>query len=86
MDRGGSSPSEESERCMTVYIPGSILTLTTGGVFKVEKEEWGGVRISVNTLEQESGSPYTLYLPTESAHTEDLLLATLECSRMVNDN
>ena len=38
VDRGGSSPSEESERCMTICIPGSILTLTRGGVFKVEEE------------------------------------------------
>ena len=70
---------------MTVCIPGSILTLTTEGVFKVEEEEWGGVRISVDTLMQESGSPYTLYLPAESSHTGDPLSATIECSRMVND-
>ena len=41
VDRGGSSPSEESKRCMTMCIPGSILTLTTGGVFKVEDLGWG---------------------------------------------
>ena len=55
VDRGGSSPSEESERYMTFCIPGSILTLTTGGVFKVEAEEWGGVRISVDTFVEEYG-------------------------------
>ena len=85
VDRGGSSPSEEFERCMRVCILGSILTLTTGGVFKVEEEEWRGVRISVDTLKQESGSPYTLYLLAESSHTEDPLSKTLECSHMVND-
>ena len=85
VERGGSSPSEESERCMTVCIPGSILTLTTRGVFKVEEEIWGGVTISVDTLGQESGSPHTLYLPAQSSHTDDPLSATLECSRMVND-
>ena len=64
---------------------GLILTLTTGGVFKVEEEEWGEVRISMDTLEQESGSPYTLYLLAESIHMGDPLSASLECSRMVND-
>ena len=71
---------------MTVCISSSILTLTTGGVFKVEEEEWGRVRTFVDTFEQESGSPYTLYLPVQSSYTEDPLSATLECSRMVNDN
>ena len=86
VDRGGSSPSEESERCMIVCIPGSILTLTTGGVFKVEEEEWGGVWITMDTFVQESRSSYTLYLPMQSSHTDDPLSATLEFSRMVNDN
>ena len=39
VDMRGSLPSDESERCMTVYIPGSILILTTRGVLKVEAEE-----------------------------------------------
>ena len=86
VNRGGSSPSAEFERCMTMCIPGSILTLTMGGVFKVEEDEWGGVRIFVDTFEQESGSPYTLYLPSQSSHTDDPLSATLKYSRMVNDN
>ena len=71
---------------MTLYIPGSILTLTTGGVFKVEAEEWGGVRISVDAFVQECGSSYTLYIPAQSSHIEDPLSATLEFSCMVNDN
>ena len=86
MDKGGSSPSEKSERCRIVCIPCSILTLIMEKVFKVEKEEWGGVRISVDTFVQEFGSMYTLYLPAQSSHTDDPLPATLECSRMVNDN
>ena len=86
VDTGGSSPLEESERCMTFCIPCSILTLTTGGVFKVEAEEWGGVRIFVDTFMEKSERPYTLYLPAQSSHIEDLLSATLEFSRMVNDN
>ena len=64
---------------MTVCIPGSILTWTTGRVFKVEEGEWGGIQISVDTFEYESGSPYTRYLPAQSSHTEDPLSATLEC-------
>ena len=56
VDGRGSSASEESKRCMTVCILGSILTLTMGGVFKVEKK-WERVRISVDTLEQKSRSP-----------------------------
>jgi hypothetical protein len=63
VDTWGSSSSEKSKRCMTMYNPGSILTLTTGGVFKMEAGEWGGVQISVDTFMQ-LGSPYTLYLPT----------------------
>ena len=86
VDTGGSSPSEESERCMTMCILGSIFTWTTEGVFKVEGEEWGGVRIFVDTFVQEFGSPHTLYLLAQSSHIEDLLSATLEFSRMVNDN
>ena len=86
VDTGGSSPLEESERCMTFCIPGSILILTTGGVFKVEAEEWGGVQIFVDTFMEESERPYTLYLPTQSSHIEDMLSATLEFSRMVDDN
>ena len=86
VDTGGSSPSKESERCMTEWIPGSILTLTRGGVLKVEAEEWGGVRNCVDTFMEESRSPYTLYLPTYSSHVEDPLSATLGSSRMVNDN
>ena len=35
---------------MTVCIPGSIVILTTVGVLKVEAEEWGGVRISMDTF------------------------------------
>jgi hypothetical protein len=77
---------EESERCMTVGISGSIFTLTTGEVFKVEAKEWGGVRISVNTFVQNLGSPYTIYLRVQSSHIEDPLLATLRFSRMVNGN
>ena len=50
VDTGGSSSSEESKRCMTVCIPGSILIVTSGGVFKVEAKEWGGVWISVDTF------------------------------------
>ena len=76
VDRGCSSPSEESERCMTVCIPDSILTLTTGGVFKVEDEEWRRVRISVDTFVQESGSPYTLYSLAQSSDTDVPLSAT----------
>jgi hypothetical protein len=37
---------EESKRCMTICIPGSISTLTMGRIFKVEAEEWGRVRIT----------------------------------------
>ena len=85
VDTGGSSPSEESERWMTVCIPGSILTLTRGGVLKVEAEEWGGVRKSVDPFVEGPGSPYTLYLPAQSSHVEDLLSATLGFSRTVND-
>ena len=86
VDRGGSSPSEESKRCMTLCIPGSILTLTTEGVFKMEAKEWGGVWISVDTFVEESGSPYTLYLPALSSHIGDPLSASLGFSRMVKDN
>lgn len=86
VDIGGSSPLDKLERCVTMYIPGSILTLTTGGISKVEAMEWGGVRIFVNTFMEEFGSLYTLYLPTHSSHIEDPLLATLGFSRMVNDN
>jgi hypothetical protein len=71
---------------MTVCIPGSILTLTTEGVFKVEEEEWGGVRILVDAFVLESRSLYTLYLPAQSSHTKDPLSAILEFSRMINDN
>jgi hypothetical protein len=35
----GSSPLEESERCMTVWIPGSILTQTPRGVASPSKEK-----------------------------------------------
>jgi hypothetical protein len=63
VDIGGSSPSEELEICMTMYIPCSILTLTMGRVLKVEAEEWGGVQNSVDTFVQGPRSPYTLYLP-----------------------
>jgi hypothetical protein len=86
MDIGGSSPSEESKRCMTVCIPGSILTLTRGRVLKVETEEWGGVRNSMDTFVQGPGIPYTLYLPAHSSHVEDPLSETLGFSRTVNDN
>ena len=86
VDRGGSSLTEESARCLTMYIRGSILTLTTGGTFKMEEEEWIRVRISVDTFVLEFGSLYTLYLPAQSSHTHDPLSATLEFSRMVNDN
>ena len=58
--RGGSSPSEESERCIIEWIPGSILTLTRGGVLKVEAEEWGRVRNCVDTFTEESKSPYSM--------------------------
>jgi hypothetical protein len=58
---------------MTMCIPGSILTLTSGGVLKEERE---GVRNSVDTFMQRLGSPYTLYLPTQSSHVEDPLSAT----------
>ena len=68
VDIGGTSPSEESKICMTVYIPGSILTLTTRGVFKMEAEEWGGIRIFVDAFVEESGSPYTLYLLVQNSH------------------
>ena len=86
VDRRGSLPSEESKRYMTVCILGSILTLITGGLFKVEEEDWGGVRISVESCVEKSGSPYTWYLPAHSSHTNDPLSATLEFTRMVNDN
>ena len=46
VDRVGSLPLEELERCMRMCIPSSILTLITGGIFKVEDEEWGRVQIS----------------------------------------
>ena len=81
-----SLPALRSHRSVVLYIPGSMLTLTTGEVFKVKAEEWGGVRISVDTFVQESKSMYTLYLPAQSSHIEDPLLASLEFSRMVNDN
>jgi hypothetical protein len=86
VDTRSSSPSEESERCMTVYIPGLILILTRGGVLKVEAEKWGGIRNSVDTFVERSRSPYTLYLLAHSSHNEDLLSATIGFSRMVNDN
>jgi hypothetical protein len=86
VDRGGSSPSQESERCMAVCIPGSILTLTRGGVLKMEVEEWGEVRNSVEAFVEESGSPYTVYLPVPNSHIDDPLSATIGISRMVNDN
>jgi hypothetical protein len=86
VDTGGSLPSEESEGCMTMCILGSILILTKGGVLKVEAEEWGGVRNSVDTFVAESGSPYTLYLSAHNSHIEDPLSATIGFSRMVNDN
>jgi hypothetical protein len=82
----GSSPSEESKRCMTVCIPGSILTLTTRHVFEMEAREWGGIRISVDTFMQESRSPYTLYLLAHSSYIDIPFSATLGFSRMVNDN
>ncbi len=65
---------------------GFSLTLTRGGVLKVEAEEWGGVRNSVDTFTEESKSPYTMYLPAQSSHTEEPLSATLGSSRMVDDN
>ena len=86
VDKGGSSPSEESERWMTVCVPGSVLTLTKGGVLKVEAEEWGGVRNSVDTFLEGPGSPFTLDLPAQNSHVEDPLSKTLGFSRMVNDN
>ena len=45
----GSSPSDESARCMTMWIPGSILTWEAGRVLKVEEEEKRRVRISKET-------------------------------------
>jgi hypothetical protein len=71
---------------MTICIPGSILTLTRGGMLKVEAEEWGGVRNSVDAFVEESGSPYTVYLPAPNSHIDDPLSATIGFSRMVNDN
>ena len=67
-------------------IPSSILTLITRRVFKMEEEEWGGIQISVETCVLELGSPYTRFLPVQSFHTDDPLLATLEFTHMVNDN
>jgi hypothetical protein len=52
----------------------------------MEVDKWGGVRISVDTFVQRPGSPYTMYLPTQSSHIEDPLSTTLGFSRMVNDN
>jgi hypothetical protein len=46
----------------------------------------GGVQNSVDTFMEESGSPYTLYLPAPNSHIEDPLSATIGFSRMVNDN
>jgi hypothetical protein len=46
----------------------------------------GGVRNSVDAFVEESGSPYTLYLPAPKSHIEDPLSATIGISRMVNDN
>ena len=86
VDTRGSSPSNESERCMTIYIPCSILNLTTGGVFKVEADKWEGVQILVDTFVRDSGSPYTVYLPAQSSNTHDPLSASLEFSHMVKDN
>ena len=43
-------------------------------------------RILVDTFVRDLGSPYTLYLPTQSSHTDDPLLASLEFSHMVKDN
>jgi hypothetical protein len=57
-----------------------------GGVFKVEVDEWEGIRISMDTFMEESGSSYNLYLPTHSFHIEDPLSKILGFSRMVNDN
>ena len=86
VERGGSSPSEESERFMTVCILGSSLTLTTGGMFKMEADEWGGVWMSVDTFVEELRKPYTLYLPAPSSHRGEPLSANLGFSRMVKDN
>jgi hypothetical protein len=81
-----SSPSEESEICMTLCIPGSILTLTKGKVLKMEAKEWRGIRNSLDTFVEGFWSPYTPYLPTQSSHIEVPLSTTLGFSNMVNDN
>ena len=60
--------------------------MTMGKVLKVEVEEWGGIRIFVDTFVQGLESPYTLYLPAQSSHIDDPLSTTLGFSRMVNDN
>ena len=78
--------SEESKKCMTVCTLGSILTLTMGGVIKMEADEWGRVRILVDTFVRDSRNPYTLYFLAQSSHIDDPLSANLEFSRMVNDN
>ena len=57
-----------------------------GKMFEVGEEERGGVQISVDTFVLEFGNPYTLDLQVQISHTDDPLLATLEFSRMVNDN
>jgi hypothetical protein len=46
----------------------------------------GGVRKSVEAFVEESGSPYTLYLPAPNFHIDDPLSATIGISHMVNDN
>ena len=71
---------------MTVCILGSILPLTTGGMFKVEAEEWGGVRMSVDTFVEEFRGPYTPYLRAPSSHRGEPLSASLGFSRMIKDN
>ena len=40
----------------------------------------------MDTFVEDSRSPYTLYLPAQSSHTDDLLSASLEFSCMINDN
>ena len=82
----GSSPLEESKRCMTLCVSDSFLTLFTRGVFKVEANQWEGVQILVDTFVRDSGSLYTLYISAQSSHSDDPLSTSLKFSRMVNES
>ena len=52
----------------------------------VEVDEWGRLRFSMDTLVQNFGGVHKLYLPGSNFHTNELLLANLEISHLINDN